>query len=182
MPSDLRSELKKRDPFEMPEIEAFLNILRTAGELSGELVAVTRPAGLSPAQYNILRILRGASETAPDGLPCGEIADRMVTREPDVTRLIDRLEKAGLVRRQRSESDRRRVFVALTTLGFERLDALDEPIRAMHRRLLGHMTPEELDAVNRLMVRARDFPRESGSSPAPSQNHHPGALIPPGNG
>lgn len=152
MAKSLQHELKKREPFRLPEEEATLNVLRTAGVLVGRLAALFKPAGLSHPQYNILRILRGAGEP---GLPCQEVAARMVTREPDVTRLIDRLEQSGWVRRERSTSDRRVVLVAITAAGRELLARLDDPIAELHRQGLGHLTRAELAELNRLLVKAR---------------------------
>src|SRR5215831_15188507 len=92
-----------------PEEAAFLDLLRTCDLLSRGPARVLKEEDLSPTQYNVLRILRGA----PDGLPCGEIADRMITRDPDVTRLLDRLEKRGLISRWREAKDRRMVLARI---------------------------------------------------------------------
>jgi DNA-binding MarR family transcriptional regulator len=108
--------------------------------------------GLSPAQYNILRILRGQTDGQ---LACSQIGLRMVTREPDVTRLLDRLEKDGLVGRVRSDTDRRVVRISITTAGRSLLVELDEPMRQIHRNSLGHLTRAEIREMNRLLVKAR---------------------------
>ena len=154
----LQQELKKREPFAVPEQEAMLNLLRTADRLQIEFARLFRRHGLSPAQYNILRILRGEGG---EGLPSLEIAARMITSVPDITRLVDRLEAARLVARDRSAPDRRVVRVRVTAEGLDRLAGLDEPVLALHRRLLGHLDPEELRTLNDLLVRARTRPDDA---------------------
>jgi DNA-binding MarR family transcriptional regulator len=151
-PSSLQAELKKRRPFDSPEQEAMLNLLRTAGRFQTPLDRLLRSYGVSPSQYNVLRILRGEGKP----LPCLEIADRMITAVPAITALIDRLEGAGLVARQRSEEDRRVVYVAITGKALELLAKVDSPLIDLHRRLLGHMTPAELKSLNRLLTHARE--------------------------
>ncbi|MHB8654883.1 MAG: MarR family winged helix-turn-helix transcriptional regulator [Terriglobia bacterium] len=116
-----------------PEEAAFLELLRTTDLLSRGLVEVLKAEGLSATQYNVLRILRGA----PQGLPCGEIASRMITRDPDITRLLDRLEKRGVISRCRENMDRRTVMVRITPQGLRLLTRLDEPVRTTHRKQLG---------------------------------------------
>src|SRR5215213_3217733 len=107
-PPSLREEIKQTRPFRSPEQEAFLNLQRTADVLMSRMGAVMQDhAGVSPTQYNVLRILRGAGD---DGLPCRAVADRMVTRDPDITRLLDRLERDGLISRTRDTRDRRVVL------------------------------------------------------------------------
>src|SRR5271170_1106603 len=104
-----------------PEEAAFLELLRTTDMLSRGLVRVLKNEDVSPTQYNVLRILRGS----PEGLPCGEIANRMITRDPDVTRLLDRLEKRGLISRMRESKDRRMVMARITPQGLKFLGRLD---------------------------------------------------------
>lgn len=116
---------------EKPEQEAFVQFQRAASRLMEDVARLLKPAGLRPTQYNVLRILRGAR---PDALSCGEITDRMITREPDLTRLLDRLESAGLVSRCRGEHDRRVVRVTITAEGLAVLKSLDAPMLALHRR------------------------------------------------
>ena len=106
---------------------------------------------LTSAQYNVLRILRGA----PEGLPCGEIGNRMVTRDSDITRLLDRLEKRALISRCRESKDRRTVSTRITQKGLELLAQLDEPIRSAHRKLLGHLGIERLNVLADLLRLAR---------------------------
>src|ERR1700682_5880573 len=98
-----------------PEEAAFLELLRTTDMLSRGLISVLKTEELSATQYNVLRILRGA----PQGLPCGEIASRMITRDPDVTRLLDRMEKRGLISRSRESRDRRLVLARITPEGLK---------------------------------------------------------------
>jgi len=151
--STLQQELRKKKPFELAEEEAFLNIVRTHGILSERILKLQKLSGTSPPQYNILRILRGHGG---DGLPSLEIADQMLTRVPDITRLVDRLEKANLVERQRSTTDRRVVIVKITKNGINLLATMDEPIRQAHRDNLSHMTKTELKELSRLLVKARN--------------------------
>ena len=114
MTTPLARELRQRKPFANLQEEVFLNVLRTGDALLRREVEVLRTADLSFPQYNVLRILRGAGS---DGLPTGSIADRMVTRDPDLTRLLDRLESRRLVSRSRSSSDRRVIVAAVTEAG-----------------------------------------------------------------
>lgn len=134
-----------------PEETAFLDLMRTADILSRGLVLVLKTEDVSATQYNVLRILRGSA----DGLACGEIANRMITRDPDVTRLLDRLEKRGLISRRRETRDRRLVTARITPEGLKLLARLDEPVQEAHRRQLGHLGPERLRAVAELLRAAR---------------------------
>ncbi len=152
MARDLQRQLRQRAPFESPEAEVFLNLLRTAAVLTHGLTDVLRPHDLSQAQYNILRILRGAE---PDGLPCREIGERLVSHDPDVTRLLDRLEARGFVARARDTADRRVVTARLTAEGRRVVDALDAPVAALHRRQLGHVPADDLRALSGLLEAAR---------------------------
>jgi DNA-binding MarR family transcriptional regulator len=148
----LAREIKKAKPFDVREQEAFLNLARTWDVLSGEMaVSVFKPAGLTPAQYNVLRILRGAG----GALACGEIGARMIAREPDMTRLLDRLETRGLVARSREANDRRVVSVRITSAALKALEALDPQVLAAHRKQLGHMTKKELEQLIALLEKAR---------------------------
>src|SRR5437763_5393970 len=131
----LQHELKKKQPFESPEQEAALNVLRTSDRLQIRFARLLRQHGLTPSQYNVLRILRGEGKP----LPILEIASRTVAVVPGITGLIDRLEQAGFVRRVRCATDRRVIHVALNDQGTRTLAALDEPIAALERKLLGHL-------------------------------------------
>lgn len=134
-----------------PEEAAFLDLLRTCDLLSRGPAQVLKTEELSATQYNVLRILRGTA----DGLPCGEIANRMITRDPDVTRLLDRLEKRGLISRWRETKDRRMVMARITPHGLQLLARLDEPVEEAHRRQLGHLGKERLRALAELLEAAR---------------------------
>ena len=134
-----------------PEELAFLDLLRTTDMLSRPLAQVLRTEDLSATQYNVLRILRGA----PEGLTCGEIANRMITRDPDITRLLDRLEKRSLISRCREAKDRRAVLTRITPAGLSLVARLDRPVRETHRRQLGHLGPERLRAMSELLSACR---------------------------
>ena len=129
------------------EEAAFLELLRTTDMLSRSLVKVLKTEDVSGTQYNVLRILRGS----PEGLPCGEIASRMITRDPDITRLLDRLEKRGLISRCRETKDRRMVMARITPEGLKLLARLDEPVQTAHRKQLGHLGRERLRALTELL-------------------------------
>lgn len=130
----------------------FLELWRTTDILSRRLSGVLKAEDLSSNQYNVLRILRGS----PEGLPCGEIGSRMITRDPDITRLLDRLEKRNLISRSRETRDRRMVMAKITPEGLELLARMDEPVREAHRSQLGHLGRERLRALNNLLQVARD--------------------------
>ena len=138
-------------PGSCPEEVAHLELMRTMEALSHQFVHVFKAEDLSSTQYNVLRILRGA----PEGLPCGEIGNRMVTRDSDITRLLDRLEKRSLVSRCRETKDRRTVWVRITPEGLDLLARLDEPVRAAHRELLGHLGAKRLNLLTDLLRLAR---------------------------
>ena len=133
-------------------VEAFLELLRTADVLSQGLAATLKPYGLSHNQYNVLRILRGAG---PGRLPCGQIAERMLTRDPDMTRLLDRLEGRGLVSRCREQGDRRVVLTRITEQGMAMLAELEDPVRNMHGAQLGHLSDAKLRSLIELLEAAR---------------------------
>ena len=144
-------ETTKGRPLPCPEEATFLELLRTTDMLSRGLVGIIKAADLSPTQYNVLRILRGT----PEGLACGEIAGRMITRDPDVTRLLDRLEKRGLISRCRETQDRRTVRARISPEGLKLLARLDGPVAEGHRRQLGHMGRARLRALAGLLRAAR---------------------------
>ena len=152
MSGHLQKELKQQKPFGSLEQEVVLNVMRTAGSFRKGVSEVLKPFDLSSPQYNILRILRGAPE---DGLPCSEVGERLVGRDPDVTRLLDRLEKRELVERGRSLSDRRVVNARITKKGHDLVDELDLPIREVHEAQLGHMKKKHLRALIELLEKAR---------------------------
>src|SRR6516165_10494609 len=143
----LQHELKKKRPFESLEQEAALGILRTSDQLQIRFARLFRDHGLTPSQYNVLRILRGEGQP----LPILEIANRTIAVVPGITGVIDRLEQAGFVARARCEKDRRVIHVSLTDNGRAALAGLDEPLLTLHRELLGHLTQTELKELIRLL-------------------------------
>lgn len=152
MAGKLKRELKQTRPFSSLQEEVVLSMVRTADQLLLPLGEVLRAANLSLSQYNILRILRGAGET---GLPCGEISERMVRRDPDLTRLLDRLESRGLVARSRGTTDRRVVRAIIADEGRRLLDTLDESIKKATKEALAHMSAARLHALSELLEEAR---------------------------
>src|SRR6201994_3289508 len=130
--SSLATTLKQNRPFVSLEQEVYLSILRTASELSYAVDQFFRPFDITPSQYNVLRILRVAGA---DGLCRNEISERMVTATPDMTRLLDRMEKAGWVTRERAEEDRRQVSTHITKSGIALLEKLETPTRDFVMRL-----------------------------------------------
>lgn len=147
----LQQELKKRQPFDMPEQEAMLNLLRTNDQFQNRFGRLFRQFGLTSSQYNVLRILRGEGQP----MPCQEIAERMVQVVPAMTGLLDRLEKLDFVQRQRSDDDRRVIHVKLTPAGQRVLKQLDRPVLDLHKQLMGHFSSKELQELSRLLVKAR---------------------------
>lgn len=129
-----------------------MDLLLTAEVLSRRPAQVLKSEDLSSTQYNVLRILRGA----PEGLLCSEVAARMISRDPDITRLLNRLEKRGLIARCRQDRDRRMVLARITERGRAILERLDEPIREAHRRQLGHLGQKRLRALKSLLASCRE--------------------------
>jgi DNA-binding MarR family transcriptional regulator len=148
----LRDEIKQQRPFRSLEEEVTLGLARTADALARSWEGVLKGSGLTATQYNVLRILRGAGNA---GLACGEVASRMITRDPDLTRLLDRLEGRQLVTRERDGADRRVVTTRITPGGLALLTQLDAPVLAQHRKSLGHMGDEKLRALAQLLDEAR---------------------------
>jgi DNA-binding MarR family transcriptional regulator len=155
MPRTLQDELKQRKPFVSLEHEAVLSIARSAARLEHQATKALKPHGVTPTQYNALRILRGAGAA---GLCRNEIRDRLVARVPDATRLLDRLEAMGLVVREREGEDRRFVRTRITPAGRAVLARLDGPIAALHERQLGHLGPGRLRTLIDLLALAREAP------------------------
>ena len=133
------------------EETTFIELVRTADLLSRGMVQLLKTEDISSTQYNVLRILRGA----PEGLACGEIADRMITRDPDITRLLDRLEKRQLISRCRETKDRRTVMTRITPEGLKLLGRLDEPVQMAHRKQLGHLGHDRLRVLGELLTLSR---------------------------
>lgn len=146
-------EIRQKTPFRRIEDEAFVNLLRTADALMQGVAAVLKPAGLSPTQYNVLRILRGAGA---DGLACREIGERMITKDPDITRLLDRLEERDLISRSRDRADRRVITTRITEKGLRILKELDKPIEELHVKQLGHLGEQRLRSLMDLLESARE--------------------------
>lgn len=140
-------------PFAIPEEEATLSIFRTSELLQQQTSSLIRAYDLTGPQYNVLRILRGSS---PNGLPCGQIAERMITRDPDITRLLDRLATRGLILRHRGEQDRRVVVAAITPEGLRLLQETDPVIIAHHRRQFTTLNKTELRELIRLLQLVRE--------------------------
>ena len=163
MPTSVGAEIKQTRPFDSLEQEVYLALARTAAVLGHALAEALRPYGVTPTQYNVLRILRGAGRT---GLCRNEVRDRLVAQVPDVTRLLDRLETMGYVERERDEEDRRLVTTRITAAGRELLASLDAPIVDKHRRQLGHMSATQLRTLADLLALAR-----SGAAAADATSH-----------
>lgn len=135
------------------EQEAFVALQRAAARLMDGVAELLKPYGLRPAQYNVLRVLRGAH---PERLNCRQVAVRMMTREPDLTRLLDRLGKSGLVRRDRQESDRRIVRVGITPAGLELLRQIDAPMLELHRLQFDVIGPKRTATLTRILRRVTE--------------------------
>jgi DNA-binding MarR family transcriptional regulator len=148
----LQSEIKQTKPFENLEEEVLLNLQRTADAAMRPVEAEIKNHGLSATQYNVLRILRGAGES---GRTCGEVGDRLITRDPDITRLLDRMEKRGLIRRERQTKDRRVIQAYITDEGLALLKDLDATIPSTIQSTLGHMGERKLRELCRLLELAR---------------------------
>jgi DNA-binding MarR family transcriptional regulator len=138
--------------FRSREQQACIGLLRTADAVKRSLAQLIEPHGITAQQYNVLRILRGAG---PTGLPTLTIGERMIEQTPGVTRLVDRLEKKGLVERKPCPKDRRRVFCQITTKGLELLLSLDEPVNSWDVQAVGVLGPGELDSLIVLLERVR---------------------------
>jgi DNA-binding MarR family transcriptional regulator len=153
MPITLRDEIKQTRPFATLEQEAHLSVERTAAVLGHAVAEVLKPYGITRTQYNALRILRGAGEA---GLCRNEVRERLVAQVPDASRLLDRMEAAGLIRRQRDAADRRFVTTRITEAGLRLVAELDGPIDELHRRRLGVLDQEELRTLIDLLARLRE--------------------------
>lgn len=155
MSRDLREEIKQSKPFDSLEQEALLAVERTAAVLMHQFGDSLKTHGITPTQYNVLRILRGAGAA---GLCRNEIRERLVAQVPDVTRLLDRMEDAGLVARERDETDRRLVTTRITREGLQLLKRLDAPVLEAHRRQLGHLSAAQLRSLIDLLAAVRAGP------------------------
>lgn len=155
MGRELRDEIKQGKPFESLEQEALLSIERTAAVLMHGFADSLKEYDITPTQYNVLRILRGAGRA---GLCRNEIRERLVAQVPDVTRLLDRLEQSGLVERERAEQDRRLMTTRITKAGLALLARLDGPVARSHRERLGHLSAAQLRTLVGLLALVRDTP------------------------
>ena len=151
MPGKIAGELKQTRPMP-PEAEAFFNLRRTADFLVGLVAEALKPADLSPTQYNVLRILRGAGK---EGRTCGEIGDRLVARDPDITRLLDRLEKRSLIARSRESKDRRVITVRITSAGLQTLRQLEKAVEEAIRLPLSRLGNGRLSTLIQLLEEIR---------------------------
>ncbi|HET6765589.1 MAG TPA: MarR family transcriptional regulator [Longimicrobiaceae bacterium] len=152
MAGRIQQELKQTKPVSTLEEETFLNMVRTSNALTTGLSELLKRSDLTQTQYNALRILRGAGEK---GLTAGEVGERMITRDPDVTRLLDRLEKRGLVERWRCGEDRRVVHTRITASGLQVIAPLDGPVVELHVEQLGHIGAERLRTLIDLLEEVR---------------------------
>ena len=146
------ADLIQQSRFASPAHEAVLNVFATSSWVMSEIQAALAPHGITQAQFNVLRILRGHY---PERYTCSQISERLLDRTPDVTRLLVRLEKNGWIDRQRDEVDRRVVLVTITDSGLTLLDELDEPVAATIRNLTAHLRDDELDLLSSLLERLR---------------------------
>jgi DNA-binding MarR family transcriptional regulator len=154
-PTGLAAEIGKKRPYDVPEVEVFLNILRTCSLLTAETGRFLKKYGLTEAQYNALRILRGHGEA---GIPSQTIGEQLVAQVPDVTRLVDRLVEAKFAERDRTAADRRVVMVCITRAGLDLLAKIDRPLLDLHRSQLGHLSKAEMKHLSGLLVKARSRP------------------------
>ncbi|MGB2670146.1 MAG: MarR family transcriptional regulator [Candidatus Acidiferrum sp.] len=139
------------------EDRIFISLQKTADALGLQAEQLFKPYGLTGTQYNVLRILRGAE---PDGLPCSIIGDRMISHDPDMTRLLDRMEKRGLITRARQTNDRRVVKTRISPAGLALLKSLDQPVRELHKRQFRHISAARLKTLAELLEEARSRGQE----------------------
>jgi DNA-binding MarR family transcriptional regulator len=153
MASKLQEEIKQTRPFTSIEEEALLNIRRTSDQLQHYSQQLFKPHGVTPTQYNVLRILRGAGES---GLRCSEVGERLVSSDPDITRLLDRLQKQKLIRRKRDAKDRRVIHTLITAEGLRLLKEMDPIVNDGVKQLLKHMSREKMTALVELLEEVRE--------------------------
>jgi DNA-binding MarR family transcriptional regulator len=153
MGSKLQEEIKQTRPFANPEEEALLNIRRTSDRLQHHSQQLFKPHGITPTQYNVLRILRGAGD---NGLRCSEVGERLVSSDPDITRLLDRLQKQKLIRRKRDAKDRRVIYTTITAEGLRLLKEMDPLVSDAIKQLLKHMSREKITTLVALLEEVRE--------------------------
>jgi DNA-binding MarR family transcriptional regulator len=161
VPGKLQAEIHQTRPFERLEEEAVLNIIRTAEVLQRTVADFLKEFDLSPTQYNVLRILRGAGAA---GATCSQIGERLLTHDPDITRLLDRMETRGLIARERSTTDRRAIITCISRDGLTLVDSIDAPIRALTQSRMGKFDRDALAGLIAELERVREaFETESSS-------------------
>jgi DNA-binding MarR family transcriptional regulator len=148
----VNSKSKASHPLAPLEERVFIALLKTADALGQEAEQLVRSANLTGTQYNVLRILRGAG---PEGLACREIGERLISHDPDITRLLDRMEKRGLITRERQKDDRRVVKTRITPQGLGLLKPLDQPVRGLHKRQFQHMAAARLKTLAGILEEIR---------------------------
>lgn len=148
----LQEELKQNKPFKSSEEELYLSIIRTAAVLEHAIGQALKAYRITPTQYNVLRMLRGAGSA---GLCRNEVGERLVTSVPDVTRLLDRMEETGWIARERSDQDRRFVRARISPRGLELVNKMDSAVTAIHKNQLGHLAHDMQRALIDLLTRAR---------------------------
>jgi MarR family transcriptional regulator, organic hydroperoxide resistance regulator len=163
MTGRIQAEHNQRKPTSSLEEDTFIALQRTADALLRPFEDLMRGNGLSATQYNVLRILRGAGQA---GLACSEIGERMITRDPDITRLLDRMERRRLVERSRDRNDRRVILGRITSRGLEVLRSLDRPVQDFHKQLLRHMPSSSLRDLEKLLGEAR-APKAASTASGP---------------
>ena len=150
--SALKEEIAQSQAFSSAEEEALLNLLRTADCLQRAMQRMIRPWGVTLTQYNVLRILRGAQ---PRGLTCTAVGDRMITAEPDITRLLARLKSLKLIRQQRDKHDKRVIWTQISPTGLALLNESDNAVQQYPRELVGHLDKTQLADLILLLEQAR---------------------------
>ena len=153
MSTSLQEELKQSKPFASLEVEAYISLVRTEAILSQRVNALFKAHGITQTLYNLMRIIRGGPE---EGVPCATVGERLITRVPDVTRLVDRAVDQGLVTRNRPESDRRVVLLRLTERGDTLLETLRQPLVDLHGEQLGRLPENDLKTLIDLLARLRE--------------------------
>jgi DNA-binding MarR family transcriptional regulator len=146
--SHVQRAIKQNHPFPSPAQEGLVGLLVVADRVQRAAAPLLEPHGITPQQYNVLRILRGAGDR---GLPTLEIAERMIQQAPGITRLLDRLEVKRLVNRERRREDRRRVWCRITPAGLALLAALDQPVDRWDREALGMLSRKQVDQLVQLV-------------------------------
>ena len=152
-PSRLQAEIHQKRTFHSARQEGAIGVVRTADVLKRRFSRIIEPHGISGQQYNVLRILRGAH---PERLPTLEIAQRMIEEAPGITRLLDRLERKGLVKRERCDSDRRQVLCEITRKGMTLLEKLDAPVSRADDEALGPISAADLGSLIRILDAVRE--------------------------